>query len=55
MLKVKNGYMLDKGFACVIMFVVLSLFMNGIVSIIQKHFISYSKKKDTNSERIKRK
>lgn len=55
MLKVKNGYMLDKVFACVIMIVLLSLFMNGIVSIIQKHFISYSKKKDTNSERIKRK
>ena len=40
MLKVKNGYMLDKVFACVIMIVLLSLFMNGIVSIIQKHFIS---------------
>ena len=55
MLKVKNGYMLDKVFACVIMIVLLSLFMNGIVSIIQKHFIPYSKKEDTNLERTKRK
>lgn len=46
MLKVKNGYMLDKVFSCVIVIILLSLLMNGIVSIIQKKFIPYSENRD---------
>lgn len=35
MLRVKNGFMLDKVFACVLMIVILSLVMNGVVRILQ--------------------
>lgn len=44
MLKVKNGYMLDKVFACVIMIVLLSLFMNAIVSFLQHFMFPYTKR-----------
>lgn len=36
MLRAKNGYMLDKVFACVVMVVVLSLLMNGGVKVLQR-------------------
>lgn len=35
MLRVKNGFMLDKVFACVAVIVLLSLFMNGIVKLLE--------------------
>ncbi len=35
MLRVKNGFMLDKVFACVVVIVLLSLLMNGCVKILQ--------------------
>lgn len=35
MLRVKNGFMLDKVFACVVVVVLLSLFMNGCVKLLQ--------------------
>ncbi|QHI71591.1 ABC transporter permease [Aminipila terrae] len=35
MLRLKNGYMLDKVFACVVVIVLLSLFMNGCVKLLQ--------------------
>lgn len=35
MIRVKNGYMLDKVFASVLMVVILSLLMNGLVRLIQ--------------------
>ena len=33
LLRVKNGYMLDKVFACVLMIILLSLLMNGAVKL----------------------
>lgn len=35
MLRAKNGYMLDKVFACVVIIVLLSLCMNGIVKLLE--------------------
>lgn len=37
LLRVKNGYMLDKVFACVLVIILLSLMMNGLIRLIQ-HF-----------------
>ena len=37
LLRVKNGYMLDKVFACVIVIILLSLLMNGLIRVI-RHF-----------------
>lgn len=34
MLRVKNGYMLDKVFACVLVVIALSLLMNGLVKLL---------------------
>lgn len=36
MLRVKNGYMLDKVFACVLVVIVLSLLLNGAVKLIER-------------------
>ncbi|MDT2012373.1 ABC transporter permease [Carnobacterium divergens] len=36
MIRVKNGYMLDKVFACVVVIILLSLFMNGVVKLLEK-------------------
>jgi ABC-type nitrate/sulfonate/bicarbonate transport system permease component len=33
LIRAKNGYMLDKVFACVLMIIVLSLLMNGLVKV----------------------
>jgi ABC-type nitrate/sulfonate/bicarbonate transport system permease component len=33
LIRAKNGYMLDKVFACVLMIIILSLMMNGLVKI----------------------
>ena len=35
MLRAKNGFMLDKVFACTVVIVLLSLVMNGLVKLIQ--------------------
>lgn len=42
MLVLKNGYMLDKVFACVVMIILLSLVMNGLVRLIQYITIPYN-------------
>lgn len=36
MIRAKNGYMLDKVFACVIVIIILSLLLNGLVVLIEK-------------------
>ncbi len=41
LLRLKNAYMLDKVFGCVIMIVILSLLMNSIVKILEKIFLKY--------------
>lgn len=41
MLVLKNGYMLDKVFACVVTIVLLSLAMNGLVRLLQYILIPY--------------
>lgn len=38
LLRVKNNYMLDKVFACVIVIILLSLLMNGMVRLLQRLF-----------------
>lgn len=45
MIRVKNGYMLDKVFACVIVIIIWSLLLNGIVSLIEKVLFPYMRKK----------
>ena len=45
LLRVKNGYMLDKVFACVLMIVGLSLCMNGLIRLIQMAALPYMEKK----------
>ncbi len=39
LLRLKNMYVLDKVFACVVMIIIMSLFMNFIVGLIEKVFI----------------
>lgn len=41
MIRVKNGYMLDKVFACVLVIILLSLLMNGLVRFLQYIFMPY--------------
>ena len=43
LLRVKNGYMLDKVFACVLIIIILSLFMNGIIRLWQRAALPYLK------------
>ncbi len=38
LIRVKNSYMLDKVFACVLMIVLLSLLMNGAIALVQRLF-----------------
>jgi len=45
MIRVKNGYMLDKVFACVIVIIVLSLLLHGAVIMIEKMIFPYTRKK----------
>ncbi|QIB68787.1 ABC transporter permease [Aminipila butyrica] len=45
MLRVKNGFMLDKVFACVMVVVVLSLLMNGCVKLLQLILLPNLRKK----------
>lgn len=48
MLRVKNGYMLDKVFACVIMIIFWSILLNGIVSLLEKVLFPHLKKENRN-------
>lgn len=43
LLRVKNGYMLDKVFACVLVIIFLSLCMNGIIKLYQHIALPYLK------------
>lgn len=38
LIRAKNGYMLDKVFACVVMIILLSLLMNGLVKLFGRAF-----------------
>lgn len=44
LLRVKNGYMLDKVFACVLVIIMLSLCMNGIIKVYQFFCLPYLRK-----------
>lgn len=46
LLRVKNGYMLDKVFACVLVIVALSLCMNGVIRLFQAAAMPYAAQKD---------
>lgn len=46
MLRVKNGFMMDKVFACILAIVLLSLFMNGIVKFFQYLFLPHMRNQD---------
>ena len=43
LLRVKNGYMLDRVFACVLIIIILSLCMNGLIRIYQHFALPYMK------------
>lgn len=45
MLRVKNGYMLDKVFASVVLVIILSLLMNGVVKLIQYAVMPHIRKR----------
>ena len=45
MLRVKNGYMLDKVFACVVVIILWSLLLNGCVNMIETLLFPHTKKK----------
>ena len=45
MLRVKNGYMLDKVFACVLVVIALSLLMNGLVKLFQVLLTPYERRR----------
>ena len=45
LLRVKNGYMLDKVFACVLIIIFLSLCMNGIIRLYQHFALPYLSQK----------
>ena len=50
LLRVKNNYMLDKVFACVVVIILLSLLMNGLIRLAQHIFTPHTanNKKETN-------
>lgn len=43
LLRVKNGYMLDKVFACVAVIIALSLMMNGVIRLLERALAPYLK------------
>lgn len=43
LLRVKNGYMLDRVFACVLIIIILSLCMNGLIRLYQHFALPYLK------------
>ena len=44
LLRVKNGYMLDRVFACVLIIIILSLCMNGLIRLYQYLGMPYLRK-----------
>lgn len=46
LLRVKNGYMLDKVFACVVVIIALSLMMNGVIRLLERALAPYLKETD---------
>lgn len=44
MIRAKNGFMMDKVFACIVMIILLSLLLNLVVSVVEKIIIPYQKK-----------
>ncbi|RGY96918.1 ABC transporter permease [Clostridium sp. AM58-1XD] len=53
LLRVKNGYMLDKVFACVLVIICLSLFMNGLIRLVQILAMPYSRTGATEKREFK--
>lgn len=49
LLRVKNGYMLDKVFACVLVIILLSLLMNGLIRLLQIILTPQTQTKKENS------
>ncbi len=45
MIRVKNGYMLDKVFACVVVIIALSLLLHGAVVLLEAVLFPYARKK----------
>lgn len=45
MLRAKNGFMLDKVFACVVVIIALSLLLNGLVNVLEKIVCPHMRKK----------
>lgn len=45
MIRVKNGYMLDKVFACVVVVIALSLLLHGVVVALEKVLFPYARKR----------
>lgn len=56
MLRVKNGYMLDKVFACVLVVIVISLLLHGIVRLIERaccpHRVNKNKRRVKNEKAL---
>lgn len=54
MLRVKNGYMLDKVFACVLVVILISLMLHGIVKLIERiccpHQVNKTKRRERNEK-----
>lgn len=50
LLRVKNGYMLDKVFACVLVIILLSLAMNGLIQLYRRIALPYLWEKETKSD-----
>ena len=46
MLRVKNGFMMDKVFACILTIVLLSLLMNGLVKLLQYGLLPHLRKQE---------
>lgn len=46
MLRVKNGFMMDKVFACILTIVILSLLMNGLVKLLQYVLLPHLRKQE---------
>lgn len=47
MLRVKNGYMLDKVFACVLVVIALSLLMNGLVKLLAYWSMPHERRRES--------
>ncbi|MGI6053459.1 MAG: ABC transporter permease [Clostridium sp.] len=50
LLRVKNGYMLDKVFACVLVIILLSLAMNGLIRLYRRMALPYLWEKESQAD-----